>query len=131
MANTSGKDALKVLLVDDQKSIRDLARVALNEAGVNDVTEATNGEQALEIVRASEFDLVISDWNMQPMDGLEFLIAVRGDAAIKSTPFILMTGQPDDEQFEVADRAGVDRLVAKPFNSETVKEAIAQVVGGH
>lgn len=130
MASKSGKDALKVLLVDDQKSIRDLARVALEEAGVKDVTEATNGEQALEIVRANEFDLVISDWNMQPMDGLEFLIAIRGDAALKKTPFILMTGQPDDEQFQVAGRAGVDRLVAKPFNSETVKEAIAQVVGG-
>ena len=120
---------LKILLVDDQKGIRDLARLALEEAGVTHILEAKNGEEALGVVRSEAIDLVISDWNMQPLDGLELLKAIRADEAIKKTPFIMMTGTFEDEDVKAVKKAGVDSYVKKPFDANTVKEKIEQVVG--
>lgn len=120
---------LKILLVDDQKGIRDLARLALEEAGVANIIEAKHGEEALGMVRADPVDLIISDWNMQPLDGLELLKAIRADEAIKNTPFIMMTGKFEDEDVKAVEKAGVNSYVKKPFDADTVKEKIVQAVG--
>lgn len=120
---------LKILLVDDQKSIRDLARLALEEAGATTILEARNGEEALDVIRAETPDLVISDWNMQPLDGLSLLKAIRADAAISATPFVMMTGKFADEDIQAVEDAGVNSYVKKPFDADTVKQTIEQALG--
>ena len=120
---------LKILLVDDQKAIRDLARLALQEAGASSIVEAKNGEEALELLRSEAVDLVISDWNMQPLDGLELLKAVRADDKIKATPFIMMTGTFEDEDVKAVESAGANSYVKKPFDATTVKETIERAIG--
>jgi len=119
---------LRILLVDDQRSIRDLARVALEEAGACHILEATSGEEALAMLRAETVDLVISDWNMQPLDGLELLKAMRGDAALAKTPFIMMTGKFEDEDIAAIEAAGVSSYLVKPFNAEAISEKIGQTI---
>ena len=120
---------LKILLVDDQKGIRDLARLALEEAGISQIIEAKHGEHALEVIRGEDVDLIISDWNMQPLDGLELLKTLRADAALNRIPFILMTGQFEDDDVMTVEKAGVDSYVKKPFDATTVREKIEQVIG--
>ena len=120
---------LSILLVDDQKSIRDLARFTLQQAGLSDIKEAKNGAEALTILRTGSIDLVISDWNMEPMDGLQLLKTVRADSALAKLPFIMMTGQADKKYVQMAAEAGVNNYVVKPFTAETVKKKIEQVVG--
>ena len=123
------KKDFKILLVDDQRSIRDLARFTLEQAGLTDIEEASNGAKALQIVRAGKIDLVISDWNMEPMDGLQLLKTIRADGKIGKTPFIMMTAQADKKYVQMAAEAGVNNYVVKPFNAETVKKKIEQVMG--
>ena len=123
------KRDFKILLVDDQRSIRDLARFTLEQAGLTDIEEASNGAKALQIVRAGKIDLVISDWNMEPMDGLQLLKTIRADGKIGKTPFIMMTAQADKKYVQMAAEAGVNNYVVKPFNAETVKKKIEQVMG--
>ena len=120
---------LTVLLVDDQKSIRDLAKFTLQQAGLSDIHEAKNGAEALSVVRTGVIDLVISDWNMEPMDGLELLKSIRADTALAKLPFIMMTAQADKKYVQMAAEAGVNNYVVKPFTAETVKKKIEQVVG--
>ena len=120
---------LKILLVDDQRSIRDLARFTLEQAGLTDIEEASDGSKALQIVRAGNIDLIISDWNMEPMDGLQLLKTIRADSKIGQTPFIMMTAQADKKYVQMAAEAGVNNYVVKPFNAETVKKKIEQVMG--
>lgn len=122
---------ITVLLVDDQKGIRLLARNALEDAGVCDIREAKSGEDALKILREEPgIDLVISDWNMQPVDGLELLAAMRADERLANMPFIIMTGQFSEDQERAATDAGADSLVTKPFTSDDVKQQIERVLTG-
>ena len=120
---------IKILLVDDQRSIRDLARFTLEQCGLTDIEEASDGSKALQIVRSGKIDLVISDWNMEPMDGLQLLKTIRADNKIGQTPFIMMTAQADKKYVQMAAEAGVNNYVVKPFNAETVKKKIEQVMG--
>ena len=106
-----------------------MARRALQEAGFDDVIEATNGEEALASLREGHFDLVISDLNMDPVDGLALLTAIRADSALMAMPFILMTGKLEDEDAKLAEDQGVNETMLKPFDPETVREKIERVLG--
>ena len=106
-----------------------MARTALEEAGLADITEAKDGEEALACLRAGPFDLVISDLNMDPVDGLALLTAIRADTVLKTTPFILMTGKFEDEDVKRAKTQGVNETVLKPFDAPTVREKIDRVLG--
>lgn len=118
-----------VLLVDDQQSMRELARFALEQIGIRKVTEAKNGNQALERMQAQKFDLVISDWNMDGMDGLDLLKVIRADPLQKKTPFIMATGEQSKEQVKQAIDAGVNNYVVKPYSAKVLKDKIEAVVG--
>lgn len=118
-----------VLLVDDQRSMRELARFALEQIGIKKVTEAKNGNQALEKMQAQKFDLVISDWNMDGMDGLDLLKVIRADPLQKKTPFIMATGEQSKEQVQQAIQAGVNNYIVKPFSAKAMKDKIEAVVG--
>lgn len=121
--------ALKVLIVDDQKSVRQVTRMALEEIGVRHIHEAENGVKAIDTASLQPLDLIISDYNMPEMDGLGLLRAVRGHPAARRVPFILVTGRGDKELVVKAAQAGANNYVVKPFTADILREKIEQVIG--
>ena len=120
--------AMKVLIVDDYKTMLRIIRNLLKQIEVNDVEEASEGSEALAKLRAGNFGLVISDWNMAPMTGLELLQQVRQDTRLKATPFIMVTAESKTENVIAAKQAGVSNYIVKPFSAETLKEKLEKVV---
>lgn len=120
---------MNVLIVDDYKTMLRIIRNLLKQIGFNNVEEATDGVEALSKLRASNFGLVISDWNMAPMTGLELLQAVRADAKLKTVPFIMITAESKTENVVAAKQAGVSNYIVKPFNAETLQGKIEKVLG--
>jgi two-component system chemotaxis response regulator CheY len=121
--------ALKVLVVDDQTSVRQMTKLALEQVGVRHVHQAENGVVAFKQATIQPLDLIISDYNMPEMDGLGLLRAVRGHQAIRKLPFILLTGRGDKELVVKAAQAGVNNYLVKPFTPASLKEKIEQVLG--
>jgi two-component system chemotaxis response regulator CheY len=121
---------MRVLIVDDYGTMLRILRNLLRQLDINDVEEASNGEDALSLLKRKAFDLVISDWNMAPMTGLELLRQVRGEAKLKSMPFIMVTAESKTENVIAAKQAGVSNYIVKPFNAETLRAKIASVFGG-
>ncbi len=121
--------ALKVLIVDDQKSVRQVTRMTLEEIGVRHIHEAENGVKAVDTATLQPLDLIISDYNMPEMDGLGLLRAVRGHPAARRVPFILVTGRGDKELVVKAAQAGANNYVVKPFTADILRQKIEQVIG--
>jgi two-component system chemotaxis response regulator CheY len=121
--------AMKVLVVDDQNSVRQMTRMSLEQIGIIHIREAENGVAAMQTASQQPTDLIISDYNMPEMDGLELLRAVRGHPVIRKIPFILLTGRGDRELVVKAAQAGVNNYLVKPFTAEILRTKIEQVVG--
>jgi two-component system chemotaxis response regulator CheY len=121
--------ALKVLVVDDQNSVRAMTRMTLEELGFRHIHEAENGVQAMETASVQPLDLIISDFNMPEMDGLGLLRAVRGHPVARKVPFILLTGRGDRELVVKAAQAGVNNYLVKPFTAAILRGKIEQVIG--
>jgi two-component system chemotaxis response regulator CheY len=121
---------MKILVVDDSKPMVKIIISLLKQLGFNNADEASDGNTGLAKLRSDKFDLVISDWNMEPgMNGLDFLKAVRADAGLKAVPFILITAESKTENVVAAKQAGVNNYIVKPFNAETLKGKMAAVIG--
>ena len=118
-----------VLIVDDYKTMLRIIRNLLKQLEFDNVEEATDGAEALAKLRAGNFGLVISDWNMAPMTGLDLLKEVRADARLKNTPFIMITAESKTENVIAAKKAGVNNYIVKPFNAPTLKSKIEAVFG--
>jgi two-component system, chemotaxis family, chemotaxis protein CheY len=121
--------AIKVMVVDDQTSMRAMIRRALQDLGFKDVRDKPSAQEALAAVKADRVHLIISDFNMPEMDGLQFLEAVRTDAVIGKTVFIMLTGSSDKEIVQKAAALGVNNYVVKPFAPAALKEKIERVFG--
>ena len=121
--------SMHVLIVDDYKTMLRIIRNLLKQIEFNNVEEASDGGEALSKLRAGNFGLVISDWNMVPMTGLQLLQEVRADARLKSTPFIMITAESKTENVVAAKQAGVSNYIVKPFNAETLKAKMVSVIG--
>lgn len=119
---------LKVLVVDDQFSVRQMTRLALEKIGVRLIHEAENGQEALLKALAQPLDLIISDFNMPELDGMGLLRAVRGHQAIRKLPFILITGRGDRELVVKAAQAGVNNYLVKPFDDSTLRQKMEAVL---
>ena len=119
---------MNVLIVDDYKTMLRIIRNLLKQIEFNNVEEASDGTEALAKLRSGQFGQVISDWNMQPMTGLQLLQEVRADARLKATPFIMITAESKAENVVAAKQAGVSNYIVKPFNAETLKEKIEKVL---
>lgn len=119
----------KVLVVDDQLTMREVTRLALQQIGIRHVFDAENGRVALQTATTQRLDLIISDFNMPELDGLGLLRAVRGHPAVRKLPFILVTGRGDAELVTKAAQAGVNNYIVKPFSSDTLRGKIEAVVG--
>jgi len=120
---------MNILIVDDYKTMLRILRNLLRQLGFNNIDEATDGGMALQKLRAASFGLVISDWNMEPMTGIQLLREVRGDEHLKHLPFIMITAESKTENVIAAKEAGVSNYIVKPFNAETLKAKIASVLG--
>ncbi len=121
--------ALKVLVVDDQASVRQMTRMALEKLGIRMIHEAVNGQAALATAMAQRIDLIISDYNMPEMDGVGLLRAVRGHLSIRKVPFIMVTGRGDRELVVKAAQAGVNNYIVKPFDDATLRTKLEAVLG--
>jgi two-component system chemotaxis response regulator CheY len=121
--------SMNVLIVDDYKTMLRIIRNLLKQIDFNNVDEARDGGEALGKLRTGNCGLVISDWNMAPMTGLQLLQEVRADAKLKATPFIMITAESKTENVIAAKQAGVSNYIVKPFNAETLREKIEKVLG--
>jgi two-component system chemotaxis response regulator CheY len=120
---------MPILIVDDYKTMLRIVRNLLKQLGFNNVDEATDGSMALEKARAKSYSLIISDWNMEPMTGYEFLKEVRADTQLKDTPFIMVTAESKTDNVIAAKKAGVNNYIVKPFNAATLKTKLVAVLG--
>ena len=120
---------MSVLIVDDYKTMLRIIRNLLKQLGFHNVDEATDGSSALRKLRQKDFGLVISDWNMEPMTGLQLLKEVRADDQLKAMPFVMITAESKTENVVAAKEAGVSNYIVKPFNAATLKTKLTSVVG--
>lgn len=120
---------MPILIVDDYKTMLRIIRNLLKQIGFDNVEEATDGSQALQKLREKKFELVISDWNMEPMTGIELLREVRSDDNLKKLPFIMVTAESKTENVVIAKEAGVSNYIVKPFNAATLKSKLTGVLG--
>lgn len=120
---------MNVLIVDDYKTMLRIIGNLLKQLGFNNVDEATDGGMALEKFKSKNYGLVISDWNMEPMSGIELLKQIRAGSENASVPFIMITAESKTENVIAAKQAGVNNYIVKPFNAETLKSKMASVLG--
>lgn len=120
---------MRILIVDDQASMRQLMSYSLERLGVRNVTAARSGAEALTQLGAAKFDLIISDWNMDNIDGLQLLQHVRKNPLLQKMPFIMATGNKDKMKVKTAIQNGVNNYITKPFTVEVLKKKIEAVVG--
>lgn len=119
---------LNVLIVDDYKTMLRIIKNLLNQIGFTNVDEATDGTMALEMFGKKEYGLIISDWNMEPMSGFDFLKKVRAGEKNKDVPFIMITAESKTDNVIEAKKAGVSNYIVKPFNANVLKEKILSVL---
>lgn len=122
---------MNILIVDDYNTMLRIVKNLLKQLGFNNVDEATDGSMALEKVKGKQYGLVISDWNMEPMTGIELLRSIRGSAgaSYQNVPFIMVTAESKTENVVAAKQAGVNNYIVKPFNAETLKTKMSAVLG--
>jgi two-component system chemotaxis response regulator CheY len=120
---------MPILIVDDYKTMLRIIENLLKQLGFKNVVQATDGTMALRLMQENPVGLVISDWNMEPMTGLQLLKEVRADLRLKLTPFIMVTAESKTENVIAAKEAGVNNYIVKPFNAETLKQKIVSVIG--
>ena len=119
---------IPILIVDDYKTMLRIVRNLLTQLGFDNVDEASDGSAALAKLKEKRFGLIISDWNMQPMSGIELLRAVRADGELKQLPFIMVTAESRADNALAAKEAGASNYIIKPFNAETLKTKIESVL---
>jgi two-component system chemotaxis response regulator CheY len=121
--------SMPILIVDDYKTMLRIIKNLLNQLKFTNVDEASDGTEALTKLRSGNYSLVISDWNMEPMTGLELLKQVRADDKLKAMPFIMITAESKTENVVAAKEAGVNNYIVKPFNADTLKGKLQAVIG--
>jgi two-component system chemotaxis response regulator CheY len=119
--------SMKVLVVDDFATMRRIVKGVLKQLGFSNIIEADDGNAALGELKKEKIGLIVSDWNMPNMSGLDLLKAVRGDAALKTIPFIMVTAEGQKENVIEAVKAGVSNYIVKPFTPETFGEKLQKV----
>ena len=117
---------MKVLVVDDFATMRKIIKNVLKQISIENVLEAENGKHALTVLasESESVDLIISDWIMPEMTGIEFLKACKSDDNIKKIPFIMVTAEAQKDNIMEAIKSGVDNYIVKPFTPDKLREAI-------
>lgn len=123
-------NTLKILVVDDFSSMRRMLRSLLRELGHAHTEEAEDGVAALEKLHAGHFDMVITDWSMPNMTGIELLREIRRDSALSHLPVLLVTAEALPENIAEAHNAGASGYICKPFTADALHTALAQILPG-
>jgi two-component system chemotaxis response regulator CheY len=118
---------IRVLVVDDFPTMRRIVKNILKQIGFENIDEAENGKDAFKKLKSGDYGLVVSDWNMPVMDGLEFLKNIRNDSQLKDIPFLMVTAEAEKEKVIEAIKAGVDNYIVKPFTGEVLKEKLEKI----
>jgi two-component system chemotaxis response regulator CheY len=122
--------AMDVLVVDDFATMRRILKNILRQIGFTNISEADDGKDALTMLKKKKFDLILCDWNMPEMPGIELLKQVRADDGLRDIPFVMVTAEAQKENILAAVQAGVSNYVVKPFTAETISEKLEKVFGG-
>lgn len=118
---------MKILVVDDFSTMRRIVRNILKQLGYSNIEEAEDGDVALTRLKLDRYGLVISDWNMPNMTGIELLKNIRSDSALKDIPVLMVTAEAKQENVIVAIQSGVNNYIVKPFTAEVLKEKIDKI----
>jgi two-component system chemotaxis response regulator CheY len=120
---------MKILVVDDFSTMRRIVRNLLVELGFSNplIQEADDGENALVLLRSQPFDLVVTDWNMPNMTGIDLLRAIRAEESLKGLPVLMVTAENNRDQIIAAAQAGVNGYIVKPFTAVTLKEKLTKI----
>ncbi|MDE0724281.1 MAG: response regulator [Alphaproteobacteria bacterium] len=120
---------MRILVVDDFQTMRRIVMNLMRQLGFSNMVEAADGQLAWEVLENDKIDLIVSDWNMPNMTGMEFLKKVRASEEYKHIPFIMVTAEGKKENVIAAVQAGVNNYIVKPFNAATLKEKLKRVIG--
>ena len=118
---------MKILVVDDFSTMRRIVKNILRQLNFVNIIETDDGSTALEVLQREKIDLVVSDWNMPKMTGLELLKVIRADDALKHIPFLMVTAEAQQENIIEAVKSGVSNYIVKPFTAETLSQKINQI----
>jgi two-component system chemotaxis response regulator CheY len=118
---------MKILVVDDFSTMRRIIKNLLRDIGFGNISEADDGLTALPLLKGGDFDLVITDWNMPAMTGLELLKAIRAEPKLLSLPVLMVTAEAKRDQIIEAVQAGVNGYIVKPFTAQTLKEKLDKI----
>jgi two-component system chemotaxis response regulator CheY len=119
---------IKVLVVDDFATMRRIIKNVLKQIGFTKILEADDGTTALEVLKENQVDLIISDWNMPNMTGLDLLKTVRGEKSTQSIPFLMVTAEAQKDNVIQAVQAGVSNYLVKPFTADAIKAKLTQIL---
>lgn len=117
---------MRILLVDDSKTMRNIQKNILGQLGYNDVEEACDGQDALSKATAYKPDLLLVDWNMPNMDGITFVKTYRAQG--NKTPIVMVTTESEKVRVVEAIKAGVNNYIVKPFTPETLSERVNETI---
>ena len=120
---------MKILVVDDFSTMRRIIKNLLRDLGFNNTDEADDGLTALPMLKSGKYDLLVTDWNMPGMQGIDLLKAVRadGDESLKNIPVLMVTAEQKKEQIVEAAQAGVNGYIVKPFTALILKEKLEKI----
>ena len=118
---------MKILVVDDFAAMRRILKNVLGQIGFTNIIEADDGTTALDVIKKNKIDLIVSDWNMPKMSGLDLLKTVRSNDETKNTPFLMVTAASQKDDVLKAVQAGVSNYIVKPFTADTVKEKLGKI----
>jgi two-component system chemotaxis response regulator CheY len=118
---------MRILVVDDFNTMRRIVKNILKQLGFENVGEAENGQEALEVLKKEKFDFVITDWNMPVMTGLDLLKAIKADAALKDLPVMMVTAEAQQQNIVEAIKTGASNYIVKPFTAEVLEEKISKI----
>lgn len=119
---------VKILVVDDHALTRNMVKAILKGLGYDNVTQAENGENAIRYLEDPSFEVVICDWNMPNMSGLEVLQQVRAMSNYKELPFLMLTAEAYRENVTAALQSGVTEYIVKPFTAEILANKLESVL---
>jgi len=120
--------SIKILIVDDFATMRRILKNILKQLGFKNLLEADDGTTALDALEKNDIDLVISDWNMPKMTGLELLKSVRASKKYAKTPFLMVTAEAQKQNVIEAVQAGVSNYVVKPFTAEAISDKLKKIL---
>lgn len=118
---------MKILVVDDFSTMRRIVKSIVKQLGFNNIDEAEDGKQALEMLKGGKYGFVVSDWNMPNMTGIDLLRAIRADPELKDTPVLMVTAETEKQIVVDAIQAGVNNYIVKPFTPQVFEEKMNKI----